>query len=59
VVAETFDRRHLAIANRVHECDARQRRHAVELNGARTAVSLAARDLRAGEPEVFAQDLCE
>jgi hypothetical protein len=59
VVAETFDRRHLAIANRVHEGDARQRRHAVELNGARTAVSLAARDLRAGEPEVFAQDLCE
>jgi len=54
VVAETFDRRHLAIADRVHERDARERRDTVELDGARTAVSLAARDLRAGEPEVFA-----
>ena len=59
VVAETFDRRHLAIADRVHERDARERRDTVELDGARTAVSLAARDLRAGEPEVFAQNLCE
>jgi hypothetical protein len=59
VVAETFDRRHLAIADRVHERDARERRDTVELDGARTAVSLAARDLRAGEPEVFAQNLGE
>jgi hypothetical protein len=54
VVAETFDRRHLTIADRVHERDARERRDTVELDGARTAVSLAARDLRAREPEVFA-----
>jgi hypothetical protein len=59
VVAKTFDRRHLAIADRVDERDARQRRDTVELDGARTAMSLAARDLRAGEPEVFAQDLGE
>ena len=54
VVPETFDRRYLAIADRVHERDTRERRDTVELDGARTAVSLAARDLRAGEPEVFA-----
>jgi hypothetical protein len=59
VVAETFDRRHLAIADRVNERDARERWDTVELDGARTAVSLAACDLRTGEPEVFAQDLGE
>jgi hypothetical protein len=59
VVAKTFDRRHLAIADRMHEHDARERRDTVELDGARAAVSLAARDLRAGEPEVFAQNLGE
>lgn len=59
VVTETFDRRYFAIADRVHERDARERRHAVELDGAGTAVPLAARDLRAREAEVFAQDLGE
>jgi len=59
VVPETFDRRHLTITDGVYERDARERRDTVELDGARTAVSLAARDLRAGEPEVFAQDLGE
>ena len=59
VVPETFDRRYLAIADRVHERDTRERRDTVELDGARTAVSLAARDLRTRESEVFAQDLCE
>ena len=59
VVTKTFDRRHLAIADRMHERDARERRDTVELDGARTAVSLSARDLRAGEPEVFTQDLGE
>ena len=59
VVPETFDRRYLAIADRVHERDTRERRDTVELDGACTAVSLAARDLRTRESEVFAQDLCE
>ena len=59
VVAETFDRCHLTIADGVHERDTRERRDTVELDGARTAVSLAARDLCAGEPEVFTQDLGE
>ena len=59
VVAKTFDRRHLTITDGVYERDARERRDTVELDGARTAVSLAAGDLRAGEREVFAQDLGE
>ena len=59
VVAETFDRRHLAIADGVHERDTRQRRDTVELDGARTAMSLAAGDLRTRESEVFTQDLRE
>ena len=59
VVTKTLDRGHLAIADRVHERYARERRHAVKLDGASTAVPLAARDLRASEPEVFAQDLGE
>ena len=59
VVTETFDRRYFTIADRVHKCDARERRHAVELDGARTAMPLAARDLRAREAEVFAQYLGE
>ena len=59
MVAKTFDGRHLAVADGVHERDARESRHPVELHGAGTAVSLATRHLRAGEAEVLAQDLGE
>jgi hypothetical protein len=43
----------------VHERDAGEHRHAVELHRARAAVALAAGDLRAGQPEVLAQRLGE
>src|SRR5439155_22618594 len=59
MVAKTLDGRHLAGADGVHERDAGQRRHAVELHGAGTAVSLATRHLRPGEAEVLTQDLGE
>ena len=59
MVAKTFDGRHLAVADGVHERDAGKGRHAVELHGAGTAVSLATRHLRPGEAEVLPQDLRE
>src|SRR5712691_13274182 len=59
MVAQRLDRRHLARADRVRERDARQRRHALELNRARSAVTLVAGDLRAGEAEILAQHLSE
>jgi len=58
VIAETLDRRHLAVDG-VHERDARERRDAVDEDGAGAAVTLAARDLRPGQPDVLAQDLRE
>ena len=57
MVAQAFDRRHLALADGVHERDAREHRHAVELHRAGAAVPLAAGDLRAGQSEVLAQGL--
>ena len=59
VLAQAFDGRDLASVDRVRKGDARERRHAVDLNRARAAVPLEARDLRAGEPEVLAQHLRE
>ena len=59
MLAEPLDRRDLAAVDRVHERDARQHGHAVELNRARAAVPFAARDLRSGEAEVAAQRVCE
>ena len=47
VVAQALDRRHLAPADPVGERDARERRRAVDEHGARAAVPLVARDLRA------------
>jgi hypothetical protein len=57
MVAEPFDRCHLARADGVDERDAREHRHAVQLDGAGAAVALAAGDLRAGQAEVLAQGL--
>ena len=57
VVAEPFDRRHLALADGVHERDAREDRHAVELDGARAAVALTAGDLGTGQRERPAERL--
>ena len=59
VVAKPLDRRHLASADGVDERDAGEHRHAVQLHGAGTAVTLAARDLRPGQAEVLAQRLRE
>ena len=59
MVAKAFDGRHLAVSDGVHERDAGERWNAVELDGARTTMSFATGDLRAGEAEVLAQDLRE
>ena len=59
VVAQALDRRHLAVADRVHERDAREHRYAVELDRAGAAVALAAGDLRAGQAELVAQGVGE
>ena len=58
MLAQPFDRRHLAL-DRVRERDARESRHAVDLDGAGAAVSLVARDLRSRQPELVAQDVRE
>ena len=59
MVAQPFDRRHLAIADCMDERDAGERRHAVELHGAGAAMSLTARDFGPREAEVLAQHLCQ
>jgi hypothetical protein len=58
MLAQALDRRHLAL-DRVREGDARESRHAVDLDGAGAAVTLVAGDLRPGEPEPLAQDVCQ
>src|SRR5438445_8439932 len=59
MVAQAFDRRDLGPVDCVDERDARERRYAVDQHGARAAMALAARDLRAGETEILTQHLCE
>ena len=59
MVAQSFDRRDLGAVDRVHEGDAREHRRSVHEHRARTAVALAARDLRAGQAEVLTEDLCK
>jgi hypothetical protein len=59
VVPQPLDRRHLALADRVNERDAREHGHAVELHRARAAVAFRAGDLRAGQAELLAQSLGE
>ncbi len=59
VVAESFDRRHLAGADGVDERDAREHGHPVQLDGAGATVALAAGDLRARQAEVVAEGLGE
>src|SRR5262249_13177749 len=58
VLAQPFDRRHLAL-DRVRERDAREPRHAVDLDGAGAAVALVARDLRSRQLELLAQHVRE
>jgi hypothetical protein len=57
MVAEALDRRHLSVAHGVDERDAAERRRAVELDGARAAMALAAGDLRPRQAELVAQRL--
>jgi hypothetical protein len=57
VVVQALDRRHLALADGVHQRDAGEHGHAVELDGARAAVALPAGDLRPGQPQRSAQRL--
>ena len=59
VVAQSLDRRHLPVADRVDECDAGQHRHTVELDGAGAAMALAAGDLRPRQAEIVAEDVSE
>ena len=59
MVAQPFDRRHLPVADRMDERDAGECRHAVELHGAGTAVTLAAGDLGARKAEVLPEHLRE
>jgi len=58
MVAEPLDRRHLAVDS-VRERDAGEPRHAVDLDGARAAVTFVACDLRSGQPELLAQHVRE
>ena len=58
MLAQTLDRRHLAL-DRVREGDARETRHAVDLDGAGTAVTLVAGDLRPGQSQLLAEDVRE
>jgi hypothetical protein len=59
VLAQALDRCHLALADHVHERDARVDGDAVEQHGARAAVALGARDLRPGEAKLVSQRLRE
>src|SRR5207253_3085398 len=59
MVAQAYDRRDLCPVDRMDERDARERWDAVDQHRARAAMALAARDLRAGEAEIFAQHLRE
>jgi hypothetical protein len=59
VVPQPFDGRHLARADCLRERDARERRRAVEENGAGAAMPFPAGDLRAREPEVVTERLGE
>jgi hypothetical protein len=59
VLLQPLDRRHLALADRVHERDAAQNRDTVELDGAGAAMALAAGDLRPRQAEIVAQRLRE
>ena len=56
MVAQAFDRRHLAFVDRVDERDAGERGHAVEQHRAGAAVAFVAADLRPRQAEVVAQD---
>jgi hypothetical protein len=57
VLAQTLDRGHLPLSDRVDESDAGEDRDAVELHGASSAVALAAGDLRARQAEIETQRL--
>ena len=59
VLAKAFDRRHARALDRMDERDAREHRLAVDEHGARAAVALTARDLRAGERQLLAERLGE
>ena len=59
VLAQALDRRHLALADRVGERDAGEDGHAVELDGAGAAVTLAAGDLRPRQAEVVPEHVRE
>ena len=59
MVAQAFDRCHLTAVDRVHERDARQRRHAVQEHRARPAMAFAAGDLRPGQAEILTEHLRE
>ncbi len=59
MVAQSFDRRYLTVADGMHERDAGEGRHAVELDGARAAMSFTASDFRPCEAQVLAQNLRE
>src|SRR5262249_12672219 len=56
MVAQALDRRDLAV-DTVRERDARELRHAVDLDGARPAMALVARDLRPRQADLLAQDV--
>jgi hypothetical protein len=59
VVAKPLDRRDLSAGDGVDELQAGEDRNAVDLHGARPAVTLVAGDLGAGQPEVLAQNVSE
>src|SRR5205085_1267738 len=58
VLAKPLDRRHLAV-DRVRERDAREPRHAVDLDGAGAAMPLVACDLRPRQAKLLSQDVRE
>src|SRR4029077_4667091 len=58
MVTQTLDRGDLTV-DVVGERDARQHRYAVDLHRARSAMPLVARDLRAGEAKLLAEELRE